>query len=112
VQELQRAVQLANQSTETLAALATAYAAAGQHGKAQSLAAQLEASRSTRFVLPYNFAKIYVADNRVEKAFEWPEKAYDDGSPDLIELNSEPIFDGIRNDVRFTGLMRRIGWQV
>jgi serine/threonine protein kinase len=29
----------------------------------------------------------------LSKTFEWLECAYQDGSPDLIELNSEPIFD-------------------
>ena len=70
----------------------------------------MEASRSKRYVLPYNFAKIYSALDNFEKAFEWLEKAYDDGSPDLIELNSEPLFDAMRNDRRFSDLMHRVGW--
>lgn len=54
---------------------------------------------------------IYSALDNFEKAFEWLEKAYDDGSPDLIELNSEPIFDAMRNDRRFSDLMHRVGWE-
>jgi TolB-like protein/Tfp pilus assembly protein PilF len=111
VQELQTAVQLADQSTETLAALATAYAAAGDHKQAGVITEELEASQAKRYVLPYNFAKIYAAGNRTEKAFEWLEKAYCDGSPDLIELNSEPIFDGIRKNSKFVELMQRVGWK-
>ena len=34
------------------------------------------------------------------------------GRPDLIELNSEPVFDGMRADPRFIELMRRVGWRV
>ena len=63
-------------------------------------------------VLPYNLAKIYAAGGNGEKAFEWLERSYQGGNPDLIELNSEPIFDGLRDDPRFTGLMRRVGWKV
>jgi hypothetical protein len=48
----------------------------------------------------------------VERVFEWLERAYDEGNPDLIELNSEPVFDGVRGDQRFDGLMQRIGWKV
>jgi len=45
-------------------------------------------------------------------AFSWLETAYDQGNPDLIELNSEPVLDVLRNDARLSDLMRRIGWNV
>jgi len=61
-------------------------------------------------VLPYNVAKIHAAGGDRDKAFEWLERAYEGGNPDLIELNSEPIFDGLRGEPRFSDLMRRIGW--
>ena len=112
LQELETAVHLAGHSTETLAGLAMACAAAGKVDKAYTITNELEASQGKRYVLPYNFAKIYAALNNVEKTFEWLEKAYDDGSPDLIELNSEPIFDPIRGDPRFSDLMARIGWKM
>lgn len=111
IQALETAVRLADQSTETLAALAMAYGAAGKRDKAHAIALDLEASQGKRYVLPYNFAKIYAASSDAEKAFTWLEKAYDDGSPDLIELNSEPIFDKLRHDARFSDLMRRVGWK-
>jgi hypothetical protein len=41
-----------------------------------------------------------------EKAFEWLERAYAEGNPDLIELNSEPVFDDLRKDPRLSDLMR------
>lgn len=66
----------------------------------------------TRYVLPYNIAKIYAAAANKEKVFEWLGKAYDEGNPDLIELNSEPIFDKLRSDPRFSELMRRVEWKV
>ena len=112
IRELEMAVHLANQSTETLAALAMAHGAAGNLHQAYALANDLEAGRERRYVLPYNFAKIYSACGEVEKTFEWLGRAYEDGSPDLIELNSEPIFDPMRDDPRFSELMRRVGWRI
>ena len=38
------------------------------------------------------------------------ETAYEGGNPDLIELNSEPVFDWLRADSKFKNLMHRIGW--
>jgi len=112
IAELTAAVALANRSTETLAALAAAFAAAGSNEQAKELLSQLERSRPQQYVLPYNIAKIYAAARNKSKAFDWLDKAYDEGNPDLIELNSEPIFDGIRRDARFLDLERRVGWNV
>jgi len=109
--ELKTAVSLADQSTETLAALAMAYAAAGQKKPAQQILAKLQQLAGKRYVLPYNVAKIHAAGADSDKAFEWLERAYEGGNPDLIELNSEPIFDGLRGEPRFSDLMRRIGWE-
>jgi TolB-like protein/Tfp pilus assembly protein PilF len=112
IAELTAAVALANRSTETLAALAAAFAAAGSNEQAKELLSQLERSQPQQYVLPYNIAKIYAAARNKSKAFDWLDKAYDEGNPDLIELNSEPIFDGIRRDARFLDLERRVGWNV
>jgi TolB-like protein/Flp pilus assembly protein TadD len=112
VSELKIAIKLAGHSTETLAALGMAYAAQGNTHRAQRIIAQLERLKGKRYVLPYNIAKIYAAARDKKKAFEWLETAYEGGNPDLIELNSEPIFDGLRDDPRFAHLMRRIGWNV
>jgi len=109
--ELQTAVSLADQSTETLAALAMAYAAAGKKKPARQILAKLQQLAGKRYVLPYNVAKIHAAGADRDKAFEWLERAYEGGNPDLIELNSEPIFDGLRGEPKFSELMRRIGWE-
>lgn len=113
IRALETAVNLADRSTETLAALALAYAAAGKNDQAQTILAELEKPvGAKRYVMPYNLAKIYSVTGNAEKAFEWLEVAYKEGNPDLIELNSEPVFDAIRSDSRFSDLMRRVGWGV
>ncbi len=112
ISHLKLAVKLACQSTETQAALALAYAAAGKSKQAAEILSQLQELQGHRYVLPYNMAKAYAAGHNSEKTFEWLETAYQQGNPDLIELNSEPIFDGLRGDHRFTGLMRRVGWRI
>ena len=108
---LKNALRLANHSTETQAALALAHAAAGEKKAAFQLTSELEKSQAQRYVLPYNIAKIYAAGGDSEKAFAWLDKAYDEGNPDLIELNSEPVFDGLRADARFGQLMQQVGWK-
>ncbi|TLZ30139.1 MAG: tetratricopeptide repeat protein [Gammaproteobacteria bacterium] len=112
IRELQTAARLANHSTETVAALGTGYAMAGMSGEAHRIVAQLQASQAEHYVLPYNIAKIYAAARDKDKSFEWLERAYQEGDPDLIELNSEPLFDRLRGEPKFSELMRRIGFRV
>ena len=112
IQQMKLATRLAEESTESQAALAMAYAASGDRANATRIARKLENLRGRRYVLPYNLAKIYAAGGDRTRAFDWLETAYEGGNPDLIELNSEPIFDCLRTDRHLTQLMRRIGWNV
>jgi TolB-like protein/Tfp pilus assembly protein PilF len=112
IRELQTAAQLANHSTETLAALGTGYAMAGMTGEAHRIVEQLQASQAEHYVMPYSIAKIYAASGDQDRTFDWLERAYQEGTPDLIELNSEPVFDGLRGEPKFSDLMRRIGFRV
>ena len=110
IREMQTAVSRADRSTESLAAMAIAFAAAGKKDETQRILDQLESPAGKRYILPYNIAKIYVASGNAEKALDWLETAYKEGNPDLIELNSEPLFDAIRAEPSFLDLMRRVGW--
>jgi hypothetical protein len=44
-----------------------------------------------------------------DQAFGWLEKAFEERAQMLSELNAEPAFDPLREDARFTDLLRRIG---
>jgi TolB-like protein/Tfp pilus assembly protein PilF len=112
IRELESAVRLADHSTETLAALAMAHAASGMSDEAGEIVEQLKKRQQQHYVLPYNIAKIHAAARDREETFVWLERAYQEGNPDLIELNSEPMFDPLRSDPRFSGLMRRVGFHV
>ena len=113
IRALETAVNLADRSTETLAALGLAYTAAGNDSQSRAILAELQKPvGAKRYVMPYNLARIYSISGNAEKAFEWLEIAYKEGNPDLIELNSEPVFDPVRSDSRFSDLMRRVGWDV
>jgi TolB-like protein/Tfp pilus assembly protein PilF len=112
IRELETAARLADRSTETLAALGMAYAASGKTEQAMGIVEELEKRQKEHYVLPYNIAKIFAASGDKEKTFEWLERAYQEGNPDLIELNSEPVFDAVRSDARLSDLMRRIGFRV
>jgi TolB-like protein/Flp pilus assembly protein TadD len=108
--EIRTAIRLSDRSTETLAALGVVHAARGDERGARRVLAELDRLKPRQYVLPYNVARIHAAARDRDNAFLSLETAYEGGNPDLIELNSEPVFDPIRGDARFKRLMRRIGW--
>ncbi len=44
-----------------------------------------------------------------DMAFKWLEKAYAERLPSLVYLNTHPVWDPLRQDQRFTDLVRRVG---
>ena len=111
VTKMQQAVSLSGSSTEALAGLARAYAAAGSTGEARKILVELTEQATEHYVSPYNLAKIYAALEEKEQAFVWLEKAYQERQPDFIELKVEPVLDNLRDDSRFADLLRRVGFE-
>jgi TolB-like protein/Tfp pilus assembly protein PilF len=105
--KLEKAVRLSDGSIYR-ALLANAYASAGQRGKALDILEQIKALSKQRYVSPIDMAVIYTGLGDRDSAFEWLEKAYQERAARIQEV-SEPLFDSLRSDPRFPGLMRRIG---
>jgi len=109
VEHMQRAASLAGKSVAMSAALAHAYAVAGNKDDAKTILGELlERSRQSH-VEPISIAVIYVGLGENETALEWLEKAYEERSVGLLTLKVHPIFDGLRSDPRFQELLHRIG---
>ena len=111
IEEMQKAVSDSGRSTEALAGLAQAYAAATMTGPMQQVIDELNRGTDMRYVSAYNVAKIYASLGDKTPTFAWLEKAYDEHNPDLIELKKEPCFDGMRSDPRFAALLRSMNFQ-
>jgi hypothetical protein len=63
-------------------------------------------------VLAAYMATIYAGLGEKDKAFEWLEKAYQDGSiGGGTGIAVDPIFDPLRSDPRFADLLRRMNLQ-
>jgi TolB-like protein/tetratricopeptide (TPR) repeat protein len=109
IDAMRQAVTHSGGSTEALAGLAQAHAAAGETRAMERIVQEL-AEGAHRYVSPYNVARVYGAIEDKQRAFEWLEKAYREHNPDLIELTREPSFASLRSDAKFRELARRIGW--
>jgi hypothetical protein len=58
-----------------------------------------------------SFVIAYMGLSEYEQAFVWLEQAYREHSAIMQFLRVHPLFDPIRNDPRFTDLVRRVGLQ-
>ncbi len=56
---------------------------------------------------PIAFIASYAHLGEKDEAFEWLEKAFEEGQ-EMTNLKVHPIWDPIRDDPRFPDLMRRI----
>jgi tetratricopeptide (TPR) repeat protein len=98
--------------TRTLTGLGYAYAVAGRRAEAQKVLDQLTELSKEKYVGADGMALIYTGLGEKDKAFEWLEKAYLDGSiGGGTGIAVDPIFDPLRSDPRFMDILRRMNLQ-
>lgn len=104
---LQKAAQLDN-TTPVLAALANAYAAAGQNAEARRILRTLEERARTSHVSPFLLSTIYLRLGEKEKSLALLERAYEEHDWALIWANVSPRLDPLRSDPRFQSVLARM----
>lgn len=110
ISALQKAIRLSKSlDTEALALLGYAYASSGRKKEARRVLDELHELSGQRYVKAVYIAIVYAGLLEMDAAFEWLEKAYDEQNQTLALLGVSPIFDDLRADPRFTGLLRRMG---
>jgi len=60
------------------------------------------------YVQSWEFVKVYAALDEKDQAFEWLDRAYEAREGSLGTLKVHPQFDPLRDDPRFTDLLRRM----
>jgi Tfp pilus assembly protein PilF len=85
--------------------LATAYAAAGKTEDAVALLKQVLDLAEREYVSPVSIAYIYTALGDKDAAFTHLQTAANDRDPNLLGLKSNPAFDTLRSDKRYTELL-------
>ncbi len=108
IAELKRAVSLAPGSAAVLAEMGYAHAAGGSVTEARQVVEDLK-KMTHRYVSPFYFALVYTGLGDRNAALDWLEKAYADRSDLLVNINIDPMFDGLRADPRFKELVKKIG---
>ncbi len=109
IDALKMSYELSGRHPGALAGLIHACGRAGKDAEARAYLKEMKGIGEHRFVSPYFFALGYTGCGQKDLAFKWFEKALDDRSGWLANLNIEPGLDGIRSDARFQSLVRRVG---
>ena len=109
IAEFQKA-KLIDERPEVSAMIAHTYAVSGQRDKAISILNSLLEQSKHHYISPYYIAQVCAGLDDKEQAFRWLEKACSDRNEWLVWLNVDTRFDCLRQDPRFSELLRRIGF--
>ncbi len=108
VASFEEAINLSDGSPMMKAVLGVAYALSNNRDAANNVLAELEQLSRKRYVSPYDKALVCAGLDEKEKALEYLQKAYEEHSQKLVMLQVEPILDPLRDDPRFTDLLRQM----
>jgi eukaryotic-like serine/threonine-protein kinase len=109
INELQRAVDLTASSSETIAILGCAHAAAGNRAKALQLLEQLNHRCRTKYVSPVLLAQLLLACGETEQAVEFLQRARQTRASDLVWIKVRPAFEALRHEPRFGQICKEMG---
>ena len=76
---------------------------------AQALKGEPARPAQSNVLSPYLRAILHLSMGRKEQALDSLDRAYEERSSWLVDLNVEPTLDGLRGDPRLENLLRRIG---
>jgi tetratricopeptide (TPR) repeat protein len=109
ITEGEKAVKLSGGSPLMSAALAHTFGTAGRTKEAFQILDELTKLAKQKYVAPYFFAGIHIGLGENDRALEYLEKSYEEHSHWLIYLHIDPSMDGLRDNLRFQDLLRRVG---
>ena len=109
IDSLLRALELTPGSSEIEAALARAYAYAGEHSFALTMLNELQEKAHVRYVSPVLLSQVLLSLGRTEDAIIELERAYQMRATDLIWLKARPVFSSVRGDRRVQSITAAIG---
>jgi tetratricopeptide (TPR) repeat protein len=106
---LEKYSALSQGSADSLALLGYSQARRGEKSLALRTIEELKANSKTSFVPAFYFALVYAALEDKDQAFMWLEKGCDERFARFAYLKVEALWDPLRSDERFNGLVRRVG---
>lgn len=107
--KLQKAVELSGRASEELGFLGCGYAALGRRAEAMAVLRELEEKYARKESPATNVAAVYAGLGEKDQAFGWLEKDFQARTGVLIYITHRPVYEQLRDDPRYTNLLRRVG---
>lgn len=95
----------------SVAFLGYTYALAGETAEARKVLRKLSEARKHGFTSCYCNALVHIGLGEKDEAFEWLEECFLERSEWMMWFGVNPESDSLRQDPRFTNLLRRVGVQ-
>jgi tetratricopeptide (TPR) repeat protein len=107
--EFNKAKDLTEDLSPVWEELGYAYARWGRRDEAVKILNQLqERARRGEYILPLGIAWIYIGLGDKDQAFVWLDKAFEERADGMREIKTNPIYDPLRSDAKFTNLLQRM----
>ena len=100
---------LTGNKIKTDVALAYIYAVSGQEEKARKIIENTGIEKMLSSNDYRGVALVYAALGETDEAFEWLEQSYEKHEESLCSIGIDPKFDSIRDDMRYTTMLNKIG---
>jgi adenylate cyclase len=98
----------ARDDREAEEALALGFKEGGYSGALRRVAETLAARSKTTYVSPWQIGTLYIRAGMKDEAIDWLERAYLARDQNMPYLGVDPIFDPLRDDPRYQGLLRKM----
>jgi Flp pilus assembly protein TadD len=111
IAELEKAKELSHGNSEAIASIGYAAARAGDSSKARAVLEELKGLANQRYVPPFNLALAYHALASENQAVSELNRACEERDVRLRLLKVDPRWNSLRSNLRFLGILKRIGLQ-
>ena len=109
IASLQKGVELSDKSSEQLSFLGYGYGAVGKRAEAIAILRELEDRHSKRESPAIFPAAVYAGLREKDQAFAWLERDFQNRTGMLVFIAYYPNYETLRDDPRYTDLLRRMG---
>ncbi len=109
--EILKAIDLSGETPGALAVLGYSYAVAGNIPKANKIVNKLKQMATTSYIPAYDIGVVYAGLGSRDEALTWLRKSYKERCGELLYINVDPRWNGLRADPQFIALTREMGLQ-
>lgn len=111
IAELQKGVDASGRASEELGFLGHGYGVLGKRAEAMAVLKELEDRYSRHESPAMHLAAVYAGLGEKDQAFAWLERDFQARAGMLVYITYFPDYDPVRDDPRYTDLLRRMGLQ-